>query len=189
MKKALLTTMTFAVAVVLGLWQGWRPMAAEAQSGRRGEGNTAQNAPREQDSFEERLWNWLQTVQYRNWAPAPGQTGDFYPGQEPHGAQLKMYLNRTAVANPEDLPPGSIIVKENFTPEQELAAITIMYRVEGYDPENHDWYWVKYRPNGEVDRTPPDKGSRPIAGRFPSCINCHSGAQGNDLAFFNDGRK
>jgi hypothetical protein len=59
-----------------------------------------------------------------------------------------------------------------------------MYRVkEGYDPENHDWYWVKYLPNGEVDKT--DDGM-PIAGKVKGCIQCHASAAGGDYIFMND---
>lgn len=152
-----------------------------AQSGSRG--GTAQPTR----TFEAKFWNYLQDTHYTNWAPAPGQKEGHYPGQSPHGAFLKMYLNRKAIANPKNMPHGSIIVKENFGKDgKTLMAVTVMYRVEGYDPQNNDWYWVKYKPDGSVALTPPDKGSKRIAGRFKSCIECHSGSDGNDFAFFND---
>ncbi|MCH7728414.1 MAG: hypothetical protein IH991_18340, partial [Planctomycetes bacterium] len=97
--------------------------------------------------FEVRLWNWLQQSKYKNWAPAPEQTADFYPGESPHGAFLKMYLNRTAVADPKNLPHGSLIVKENFDKDKKLMAVTVMVRSKGFDPEHNDWVWVKYMPN------------------------------------------
>lgn len=157
------------------------PESASAQSGSRI--GTAQPA----QTFESKFWNYLQDAQYRNWAPAPGQKEGVYPGQSPHGAFLKMYLNRKAIANPKNMPQGSIIVKENFGKDgKTLMAVTVMYRVKGYNPQGNDWYWVKYKPNGSVALTPPAKGSKRIAGRFKSCIECHSGSDGNDFAFFND---
>ncbi|GAB4145745.1 MAG: hypothetical protein Tsb009_18040 [Planctomycetaceae bacterium] len=156
---------------------------ANAQSGfSRGSGGRA--VPQ---TFEGRFWNYLQTVYYRNWAPAPGQGADMYPGQSPHGAHLKMYLNRIAAANPKTLPHGSIIIKENYGKDKKtLMAVTVMYRTKGYDPAHNDWYWVKYNPDGTVARTPPAKGNVPIAGRFKSCIECHSSAKGKDFVFVND---
>lgn len=45
---------------------------------------------------------------------------------------LKMYLNRKAVGRPEELPNGSIVVKENDGPDGDtLMAITVMYRSTG----------------------------------------------------------
>ncbi len=138
-------------------------------------------------SHETRLWNWLQGVKYHNWAPGPGQNGDFYPGESPHGAFLKMYVNRTAACDPANMPFGSIIVKENYGEDEEtLMAITVMQRSEGYDAEHMDWYYVKYMPDGTVAETPPEMGSMPVAGRFPMCLECHSGAAGEDYVFAND---
>jgi len=138
-------------------------------------------------TYEQKLWSWLKRVEYHNWAPGPGKSTEAYPGQSPHGAFLKTYLNRTAAGHPKTLPPGSIILKENFGPDgKTLMAVTVMYRAEGYNPEANDWYWVKYTPNGNVAMTPPEKGSMPIAGKFASCIECHAGAEGNDFAFIND---
>ncbi|MFQ5730493.1 MAG: cytochrome P460 family protein [Planctomycetaceae bacterium] len=153
--------------------------SAEAQSGSALRGQPV--------SFEAKLWDYLQTIQYRNWAPAAGQGLDAYPGKSPHGAFLKMYLNRVAASNAKSPPYGSIIIKENYGKDKKtLMAVTVMYRVKGYDAANNDWYWVKYKPDGTVARTPPDKGSKPIAGRFKSCINCHDGAAGDDYYFAND---
>ena len=65
-------------------------------------------------------------------------------------------------------------------------AITVMYRTRGFDPQHNDWYWVKYNPDGTVARTPAAKGSKRISGKFKSCIDCHSGAKGDDFYFAND---
>ncbi len=138
-------------------------------------------------SFEGKFWSWLKQVEYHNWAPGPGKPTGAYPGQSPHGKLVKTYLNRTAAGNSGRLPHGSIIIKENLGPDgKTLMAVTVMYKAKGYNPEGNDWYWVKYNPDGSVARTPAEKGSRPISGKFASCIECHSGADGNDFSFIND---
>jgi len=138
-------------------------------------------------TFEQKFWKYLEDSRYRQWSPVPGKTGDAYEGQSPHGATLKMYLNRKAAGRPGELPDGSIIVKENFGPDgEELMAITVMYRSTGYNEEAGDWYWVKYKPNGQVDQKVSDAGSMKLAGKVGGCIECHSGARGDDFAFFND---
>lgn len=155
---------------------------ALAQSGSRGSGSRIV-----EPTFESKFWDYLRKVQYENWAPGPGQGLDFYPGKSPHGAHLKMYLNRVAAADPGKFPYGSIIVKENYDKDKKLAAITVMYRpVKGYDPDHNDWYWVKYNPDGTVARTPATEGSTPIAGKVKGCIDCHSSAKGGDYYFAND---
>jgi len=177
--KPLLVVMSLSVFVAVSASMLSEGRSATAQSSRVVRGG--------QQSFESKFWTYLQTVQYRNWAPAAGQGLDVYPGQAPHGAFLKMYLNRIAAADPKKLPHGSIIVKENFGKDKKtLMAITVMYRVKGYDPDNNDWYWVKYNADGTVARTPADKGSKPIAGRFKSCIDCHASAADGDYYYAND---
>lgn len=98
-----------------------------------------------------------------------------------------MYLNRTAAGRAKELPHGSILIKENYGPDQKtLMAVTVMYRSQGYNPDGGDWYWVKYNPDGTIANAPPDKGSMPLKGKVQGCIMCHSGADGQDFAFFND---
>lgn len=136
-----------------------------------------------QSTFEAKFWNWLQQVQYKNWAPIPGQSADAFDGQMPHGAKVKVYVNRVAAGNPKQLPNGSILVKENYGPDgSTLMAITAMFRSEGYDPQHGDWYWVKYEPNGMVSQM----NGMAVAGRVGMCAECHSSAEGNDFAFAND---
>lgn len=92
----------------------------------------------------------------------------------PHGQTVRIFVNdiaRDAVAA-EDfdglLPPGSLVVKENFggTVEEpgDLMAITLMYKVEGFNPDANDWYWIQAAPDGAVN----------AAGAVEGCIGCHS---------------
>jgi hypothetical protein len=164
---------------------GW----VAAQSGTRSSGRPAAAAPRQgtgqrvEAPFEERFWNFLQQVQYRNWGPLPGQSDDAYPGNSPHGDKVKLYANRSAAGRPAELPPGSILVKENYDATGEkLMAITVMYRSKGYAPDGGDWHWTKYEPDGKVSTM---KGMR-ITGRVSMCVECHKSAVGGDYVFAND---
>ena len=162
--------------------QGRSIRAMPAQQG----SATRMTQPVPAQTFESKLWGYLVRSKYRNWAPVPGQSDAMYEGQNPHGAFLKMYLNRKAAGSPKNLPNGSIIIKENFTPAKTLAAVTVMYKTTGYNPTAGDWYWVKYNPDGSVATKQTDKGMVRLGGRVGGCIDCHGGADGDDYAFFND---
>lgn len=154
-------------------------------SATRGSATRTANPPPK--SFEEKLWSFLIQGKYRNWAPVPGQSDKMYEGQSPHGAYLKMYLSRSAAGNPRNLPDKSILIKENYGPDQKkLMAITVMFRSKGYNPSAGDWYWVKYLPDGRVDQKATPNGRLRLAGKVNGCIDCHRDAAGGDFVFFND---
>ena len=120
------------------------------------------------------VWSYLQSAPYTDWPLFPG-TSRFQPGRSPHGALLITYVNdtarnaltrRTGPFPPGPLPAGSIIVKENYTPDRTLDAVTVMYKSAGYNPEHGDWYWLKRAANGNVD----------AEGMVVGCQNCHSAA-------------
>jgi len=143
--------------------QAPEPATLESQS------PTASDMPglADPDTTAAAVWGYVQARQYASdWSMWPGKI-PFYPGTEPHGALLTTYLNdvaRDAVTNgATSLPPGSIIVKENYRPESTLAATTIMYKFAGYDPAHDDWFWLKRMPTGEVE----------ASGRIESCQTCH----------------
>ena len=168
-----LPMLAFALIATVGV------SVAFAQSGTRG------NPPQQKDTFEKRMWKYLNSVCYQQWSPA-GDSGDFRESEAPHGALVKTYMNRKAAGSPKNLPNGSVIIKENFSPEKKLMAIKLMYKTEGYNPAAGDWYWVKYMPNGEVAQMDTPKGKMGIAGKAKGCIECHGGADGDDFVFFND---
>ena len=119
-----------------------------------------------------------------------------YTGQHPHGAILDTVEGPVRVLD----NTGVAIVKRNYggdgvskarvydDPANYLAAITVMYKRKGYDSDNQDWFWAKYKPDGSLDTNP--KGI-PLAGRVAKgmpagCIACHTGAPGGDLVFNHD---
>ncbi|HKL26954.1 MAG TPA: cytochrome P460 family protein [Desulfuromonadales bacterium] len=113
---------------------------------------------------------------YQDWALWPG-TDKFYKGQHPHGALLTTYVNKAAETGINDkvgtLANGSIIVKENYMADKSLGAVTIMYRVEGYNPDAGDWFWAKYKADGAIEKE----------GKVAGCIGCHTAAIQNDWIF------
>jgi hypothetical protein len=85
---------------------------------------------------------------------------------------LTTYANSTAddallAGDVADLPPGSIIVKENWMPDSTYAAATVMYKVAGYNPDHQDWLFAKFDPSGTPE----------AFGRVPMCQDCHGNAE------------
>jgi len=120
----------------------------------------------------------LEAADFRSsWDLWPGK-GEKYEGTEPHGALLTTYLNpaaaRAAAEGAGQLPPGAIVVKDNFMPDGTLAASTVMYKIEGYNPEAGDWWWAKFMPDGSVDM------DGMAQGRVEMCIGCHARGADND---------
>ena len=73
-------------------------------------------------------------------------------------------------------------------PAKYLKAITVMFKRRGFDPEDKDWFWVKYKPDGSLHEN--EKGMK-LAGKIAKgmpkgCIACHKAAPGGDFMFKND---
>lgn len=121
------------------------------------------------------VWKYIsETNPYGDWDFWPGIEGHV-AGNAPHGAIIRTYLSGHgvhAVQDPEKgaFDNGQFIVKENFMPDTTLAAITVMYKVEGFNPDASDWFWAKYQPDGTVD----------AAGLPKGCVTCHGAKADND---------
>jgi hypothetical protein len=113
---------------------------------------------------------------YTDWQLWPGKE-KLYEGSQPHGAFLTTYVNNIAMealqAGKKEFPQGTILVKENYNRDKKLAAVTVMYRVQGYNPAAGDWYWLKYLPDGKVA----------AEGKVASCIDCHKRFKSDDWVF------
>jgi hypothetical protein len=110
---------------------------------------------------------------YTSWQLWPGK-GKFYPGKEPHGSLLTTYVNETAyssVIGGKGMANGSIIVKENYTADRRLAALTVMYKIKGYNAPGGDWFWAKYGPDGKAM----------ASGKVEACLKCHGEKKDNDF--------
>ena len=122
----------------------------------------------------EKLWERISKEDnYKKYPTWPEYEG-MQPGKSPHGRFHKIYINprlRNSLPLKEKITPiGSIIVKENYTPDEELGAYTVMAKVKDYNTNHNDWFWVKYDKNGKVL----------AEGKFDMCINCHIGSKNND---------
>ncbi|MEI4264259.1 hypothetical protein [Roseovarius sp. D0-M9] len=156
----------------------------------------AQDAPFGTDADAEyaaKLWSIMEEMKLAG----DGMIRTFpYEGVAPHGMMLEtLYTTATVEGH-----SGDLVIKRNYGPEgvsidevlddpdKHLGAVTAMFRREaGFDPENADWFWVKYLPDGSLDKNP--KGMR-LAGKVAKgmdagCIACHSGA-GEDMLFTTD---
>ncbi|MEJ2721837.1 MAG: cytochrome P460 family protein [bacterium] len=136
---------------------------------------------------------WKAMNGYMNWR----MSSDVYPGQSPHGKFLRMYCNIINVNG----KPYHAIIKDNYggegagidavtkDPAKYLMAVTVMVQREpGYDDEDNNWFWVKYAPDGSIDKNP--KGvamaGRVAKGMKTGCIACHANAKQGDFIFSND---
>ncbi len=113
-----------------------------------------------------------------------------FEGSDPHGTVQEVLATTATIAG----HTGRLVVKRNHAsdsidavyddPIGNLDAITIMFkREEGYDPENQNWFWAKYLPDGELDQ---NEAGMHLAGRVAKgmdsgCIACHTATGGEDL--------
>ena len=149
---------------------------------------------KEDVAFADMLWKAMKG--YETWP----MKSEFYTGVSPHGQVLRLYYNLVNV----DGKPYHVIVKDNFggegatlkavskSPENYLAAVTVMVQREaGYDPDNNNWFWVKYKADGTIDKNPKGMAlaGRVAKGMDAGCIACHANAKDNDHFFANDKKK
>ncbi len=117
------------------------------------------------------LWNYItKTSPYSKWEFWDGHEG-MQPGNAPHGPYHKVFVNKTLKnASQVPVPYGSIQVKESFDENKQMMALTVMYKIRGYNPSAGDWFWVKYSVQGTAG---------PF-GKVQGCIGCHSAKADND---------
>lgn len=123
-----------------------------------------------------------------------------YVGTPPHGKILETLHKSVTV----DGHTGIAIIKRNYggpgvsvdsvksNPKKYLKAVTVMFKREaGYDAEDKDWFWAKYKPDGSLHVKEKMMMEIPLAGRVAKgkdegCISCHKGAPGGDFVFGSD---
>ncbi len=145
---------------------------------------------------------WRAMAAARLVGPDEKKLEPFFGGARPHGEFLEIAYQNLEV----DGHTGFIVVKKNYSgPGVSEAAvagdralyltdITVMFqRQAGYDPDNQDWFWVKYRPGGSLHARDVGGTGVPLAGRIAKgktrqdnggCIYCHSSAGGRDYIFY-----
>jgi hypothetical protein len=109
---------------------------------------------------------------YTGWKLWPGKE-KLFEGKAPHGALSTIYINKIAldsISEKKDMQDGAMIVKENYSSDKKLTAITVMYKVKDYNPAAGDWVWIKYDPDFEILSE----------GKVKECIDCHAEAKDKD---------
>jgi hypothetical protein len=144
------------------------------------QGSEGTSPPPKPQTDAGKVWQYISSLDnYTKWSLWPG-TEKLYKGTQPHGAFLTTYVSEDALQSIKrkkgTLPNRSLVVKENYMPDKKLAAITVMYKVKGYNPEAGDWFWAKYKPDGTVE----------ASGKVAGCIKCHSAKASNDWVFTSD---
>lgn len=145
-------------------------------------------------AYAAKLWEAMEAA---NLAGDGAVVSKVYEGQPPHGAVLDTIDTELTV----DGHTGVAIIKRNYggegvevskvanDPGKWLAAVTVMFKREpGYDPENRDWFWAKFKPDGSLDTNPKgmELAGRVAKGADKGCIACHRGAPGGDYVFNHD---
>ena len=145
-------------------------------------------------AYSKSLWSSLEKA---GLAGASAKALKPYKGQKPHGAILETTTSEVSVGGHK----GTVVVKRNYGGPgvstdavskdrgKFIKAVTVMFKREaGYDKDNKDWFWVKYKPDGSLHTNP--KGmmlaGRVAKGMDKGCIACHAGAAGGDYLFTND---
>jgi len=153
-------------------------------------------------SYARRLWAAMEAekmvgAQARHLEP-------FIGAARPHGWILEIDHRNIVV----DGHTGFLVMKNNYNGTdltvaqveadraRYLSSVTVMYQREaGYDPQDQDWFWVKYKPNGDLFNRPMGSKQVPMAGRLfkgkdgqsvGGCLYCHRSAGGGDYIFYPD---
>ena len=108
---------------------------------------------------------------------------NLYVGGPPHGPVRAVVEgninNQRTIVKFNYGGPGISPEKVAKDPKKWLKALTVMQKRPGYNPEHRDWFWAKYKPNGELFV----KNSQIRVGKDKGCIACHQSASGNNLTF------
>ncbi len=149
---------------------------SEAETETPTETETPETGPVTEPTGEDIQAYVMEENNYKNWELWPG-TGELDPGKGPHGDQITIYVSDSAFSAIEEkagvMPEGSTVLKEGYDSDGELREVVVMHKVEGFDPEHNDWFWLEYDAEGEI-----------IAeGKVLSCYNCHTRQADNDYLF------
>lgn len=142
----------------------------------------------------EELWQALESA---NMVGKDSIMSKPYKGVPPHGTILDTIESNLTVSG----HTGTVIVKRNYggkgvdvakvanNPSTFLGAVTVMFKREaGYDSENMDWFYAKFKPDGSLHTNPKKMqlAGKVGKGAAKGCIACHKAAPGGDYVFNSD---
>lgn len=90
---------------------------------------------------------------------------------------------RTAMVIVKKMYQGDGISTEAVVndPTRNLKIVAVMFKREkGYDPENKDWFYGKFNPDGTLQK---NKKGMQLGGRPGPCIACHKSAPGGSYVY------
>ncbi len=141
------------------------------------------------NAFAEKVWKYMAENQLVGDERVRSHP---FVGSRPHGSIQELIVTKAVI----DGAAGRLIVKHNYgaqsgltvkqvyagAPSEHYEALTIMFQREaGYDPDNNNWFWAEYNPDGSVLNF---QGSD-LSGRAPLCIACHTALGGADREILN----
>ena len=125
--------------------------------------------PSEFDEMASDLWTEIDGLD--SWSQYEGWEG-IVASSSVHGDFVQIWLNdaaMTAITAGDEIPDGAILLKETYNDAEgtELKDITVMKKVDGYNPDGSDWYWAQYLEDGTIQG----------AGSPDMCTGCHSSGE------------
>lgn len=134
-------------------------------------------SPGTEEDQSERATLWREISDHQQWGQFEKHPGR-NPGKRPHGTYVASYINDVAASDQANPPMGSIILKESYSTEDQATPnnTTVMKRIEGYDPDNGDWFWARFDAGGALTHS----------GKVGMCADCHFDAGSDDFVFLND---
>lgn len=120
---------------------------------------------------------WAAVDGYESWSQVSPWDG-VQPSESVHGDYVQIWFNGTATADfGGTIGDGGISVKKAYGAadgSDPVGVITVMYKVDGYDPDNGDWFYARYTDDGVAEVT---------GGAETPCAACHVGAAADDYLF------
>ena len=144
----------------------------QAGSGSRRSDPARPTRPQTPEEFYETFWRYLvkKDAAYNTW-----KVLDHEPTKDdidnPHGTVSRTYANEIAAKDLENLPLGSILVREDYDDKRKRQSVSILYRVKDYDKERGNWYYLRFLETGTVAK---GEDKKALAGKVASCIECHA---------------
>lgn len=150
--------------------------------------------------YAKSLWQVLKQERITGSNMLPAEP--FLGAAKPHGWILELVYRNIRVNG----HTGFVVVKRNYDQEgltveeviqdraKHLSSFTVMFQREpGYDEDNKNWFWAKYRPDGTLFTKKIGNTQVKVAGMFlkgkerednRGCIYCHASAGGGDYIFY-----